>query len=43
MRDDFTIDDMPAMFASIAGAIRSTESEDAWKRQVEFTLDGLRA
>lgn len=43
MRADFTIDDMPAMWASIAGAIRRTESDAAWKRQVEFMLDGLRA
>jgi AcrR family transcriptional regulator len=42
MREDFTIDDMPVLFASIAGAIRSTDG-DAWKRQVEFALDGLRA
>jgi hypothetical protein len=31
------------MFASIAGAIRSSRDEAAWKRQVEFALDGLRA
>jgi AcrR family transcriptional regulator len=43
MREDFTIDDMPAMWASIAGAIRSSESDAAWQRQVEFALDGLRA
>jgi hypothetical protein len=34
---------MPVLFASIAGAIRSTESAASWQRQVEFALDGLRA
>jgi len=43
MREDFTRDDLPVLFASIAGAIRSSGSPDAWKRQVEFALDGLRA
>jgi AcrR family transcriptional regulator len=43
MRKDFTIDDVPVLFASIAGAIRNSPSPDAWQRQVEFTLDGLRA
>jgi AcrR family transcriptional regulator len=43
MREDFTREDMPVMFASIAGAIRSSRDESAWKRQVEFALDGLRA
>ena len=42
MRPDFTADDVPMLFASIAGAIRSSHG-DAWKRQVEFALDGLRA
>jgi AcrR family transcriptional regulator len=42
MRADFTADDVPLLFASIAGAIRSSEG-DGWKRQVEFALDGLRA
>ena len=42
MREDFTTDDVPMLFASISGAIRSSEG-DAWKRQVEFALDGLRA
>ena len=43
MREDFTVDDMPVLFASIAGAIRSTANAEAWRRQVEFALDGLRA
>jgi hypothetical protein len=43
MRDDFTTDDVPTLFASIGGAIRSSQSDDAWRRQVEFALDGLRA
>jgi AcrR family transcriptional regulator len=43
MREDFTREDMPVLFASIAGAIRSSRDEAAWKRQVEFALDGLRA
>jgi AcrR family transcriptional regulator len=43
MRDDFTTDDVPVLFASIAGAIRSSNAPDAWRRQVEFALDGLRA
>jgi len=43
MRDDFTVDDLPVLFASIAGAIRSTADPEAWRRQVEFALDGLRA
>jgi AcrR family transcriptional regulator len=42
MRSDFTVDDVPTMFASIAGAIRSSD-EEAWRRHVEFVLDGLRA
>jgi AcrR family transcriptional regulator len=43
MRDDFAIGDVSVLFASIAGAIRSSDSPDAWRRQVEFALDGLRA
>jgi AcrR family transcriptional regulator len=43
MRSDFTIDDVPVLFASIAGAIRSSSDDSAWRRQVEFALDGLRA
>jgi len=43
MREDFTVDDVPTLFAGIAGAIRSSHGGDAWKRQVEFVLDGLRA
>jgi AcrR family transcriptional regulator len=43
MRADFTADDVPTLFASIAGAIRSSGSDEAWRRQVEFALDGLRA
>lgn len=43
MREDFTRADMPVLFASIAGAIRSAPSAAAWQRQVEFALDGLRA
>lgn len=43
MRKDFQVDDVGVLFASIAGAIRSSDSDDAWKRQVEFALDGLRA
>ena len=42
MRDDFTVADVPLLFASLAGAIRSSDG-DAWRRQVEFALDGLRA
>ena len=44
LRADFTIDDVPIMFASIAAAVRMMEATpEAWKRHVEFTLDGLRA
>jgi AcrR family transcriptional regulator len=44
MRRDFTIEDVPVMFASIAAAVRMMEdSPAAWQRHVEFTLDGLRA
>jgi AcrR family transcriptional regulator len=44
LRSDFTIDDVPIMFASIAAAVRMMEATpEAWKRHVEFTLDGLRA
>jgi AcrR family transcriptional regulator len=44
LRPDFTIDDVPVMFASIAAAVRLAEGRpEAWKRHVEFTLDGLRA
>jgi AcrR family transcriptional regulator len=43
MRKDFRTDDVGVLFASIAGAIRSSAGPDAWKRQVEFALDGLRA
>jgi AcrR family transcriptional regulator len=42
MREDFTAQDLPLLFASIAGAIRSSDG-DVWKRHVEFALDGLRA
>ncbi len=43
MRRDFTPGDVGTLFASIAGAIRSSETEEAWRRHVEFALDGLRA
>lgn len=44
LRADFTTADVPVMFASIAAAVRMMEaSPEAWKRHVEFTLDGLRA
>ena len=43
MRDDFQVADVSVLFASIAGAIRSSDEPDAWRRQVEFALDGLRA
>ncbi len=44
LRTDFTIEDVPIMFAAIAAAVRlMEESPEAWKRHVEFTLDGLRA
>jgi AcrR family transcriptional regulator len=42
MRADFTVDDVPVMFAGIAGAIRNSR-DDSWKRQVEFVLDGISA
>ena len=42
MRADFGVEDVPVLFASIAGAIRRSDG-DAWRRQVEFALDGLRA
>jgi AcrR family transcriptional regulator len=43
MREDFTVDDVGVLFASLAGAIRVSGDTDAWRRQVEFALDGLRA
>jgi AcrR family transcriptional regulator len=45
MRSDFTIDDVPLLFASIAGATRSADGQPGldWRRQVRFLLDGLRA
>ena len=43
MRPDFEADDVGTLFASIAGAIRASGDGDAWRRQVEFALDGLRA
>lgn len=43
MRADFMPEDVGTMFASIAGAVRNSATPDAWRRQVEFTLDGLRA
>jgi AcrR family transcriptional regulator len=43
MRRDFAVEDVGTLFASIAGAIRNAPSEEAWRRQVEFALDGLRA
>jgi AcrR family transcriptional regulator len=42
MRPDFTVDDVPVMFAGIAGSIRNSQ-DDSWKRQVEFVLDGISA
>ena len=43
LRRDFTIADVPVLFASIAGAIRAAGPDGRWRRQVEFALDGLRA
>jgi hypothetical protein len=43
LRADFTLADVPVLFASIAGAIRAAGPDGPWARQVEFTLDGLRA
>jgi AcrR family transcriptional regulator len=43
MRPDFTVADVPVLFASIGGAIRNSTDDAGWRRQVEFTLDGLRA
>jgi AcrR family transcriptional regulator len=43
MRADFTIDDVPMLFASVAASIRLMNGDPAWRRQLEFTLDGLRA
>jgi AcrR family transcriptional regulator len=43
MRPDFEISDVGTLFASIAGAVRVSGEGDAWRRQVEFALDGLRA
>ena len=43
LRADFTTDDMPLVFVSIAGAIRAFGPDGPWRRQMEFALDGLRA
>ena len=44
MRPDFAPDDVGTLFAALAGAIRASgDDEAAWRRQVEFALDGLRA
>jgi AcrR family transcriptional regulator len=43
MRPDFTTNDVGMLFASIAGAVRASGDSDAWRRHVEFALDGLRA
>ena len=43
LRPDFTADDMPLVFVSIAGAIRAFGPDGPWRRQMEFALDGLRA
>ena len=43
MRPDFETADVGTLFASIAGAIRASGDGDAWRRQLEFALDGLRA
>jgi AcrR family transcriptional regulator len=43
LRADFTLADVPVLFASIAGAIRAAGPDGPWPRQVEFALDGLRA
>ena len=43
LRPDFAVDDVPLLFASIAGAIRAFGPDGPWRRQMEFALDGLRA
>ena len=43
LRADFTLEDVPVLFASIAGAIRAAGPDGPWRRQVEYALDGLRA
>jgi AcrR family transcriptional regulator len=43
MRADFTVADVPLLFASIGAAIRLLDGDPSWRRQVEFALDGLRA
>ena len=43
LRADFTLEDVPVLFASISGAIRAAGPDGPWRRQVEFALDGLRA
>jgi AcrR family transcriptional regulator len=43
LRTDFTVGDMGFLFASLAGVVRAAGPDGPWRRQLEFTLDGLRA
>ena len=44
LRNDFTIDDMPALMCGLGAAIDAMpDADDRWRRLVEFALDGLRA
>ena len=43
LRQDFTIDDMPALMCGLGAAIDAMPEPDRWRRLVEFALDGLKA
>ena len=43
LRDDFTIEDMPALMCGLGAAIDAMPEPERWRRLVEFALDGLKA
>ena len=43
LREDFTVDDMPALMCGLGAAIDAMPEPERWRRLVEFALDGLRA
>jgi hypothetical protein len=45
LRDDFDVDDMPALMCSIGGVMSAQNSRvvDHWKPMIEIVVDGLRA
>ena len=43
LRDDFTVEDMPALMCGLGAAIEAMPEPERWTRMVEFALDGLKA